>query len=76
MYTDMHRYLIFTNITNMSTMLENPLASDLLISFGYQWVLSVLEKEAWKDIDSYLLCMCLYRFVPGKRFITISSNPH
>ena len=83
MYTDRHRYLIFTNMTNNTyvypnskSVLENPLASDLLISFGYKWVLILLEKEAWKDIESYLLFMCLYKFVPGKRFITISSNPH
>jgi hypothetical protein len=37
---------------NSKSVLENPLASDVLISFGYQWVLILLEKEAWKDIDS------------------------
>ena len=33
------------------SVLENPLMSDLLISFGYQWVLIFLEKEALKDIE-------------------------
>ena len=37
---------------NSKSVLENPLASDVLISFRYQWVLILLEKEAWKDIDS------------------------
>ena len=57
-------------------MFENPLARDLLISFGYQWVLIFLEKEAWKDFENDLLFMCLDLFMPGKGFKTISSNPH
>ena len=45
---------------NSKSVLENTLASDILISFGYQWVLILLEKEAWKDIVSYLFFMCLF----------------
>ena len=66
MYTDRHRYLIFTNMTNNTyvypnskSVLENPLASDLLISLGYKWVLILLEKEAWKDIE----LLVIYVFV-------------
>ena len=58
------------------SVLSNQLASGLLISFGHQWVLILFEKEAWKDIESYLLLMRLDWFMSGKRFITISSNPH
>ena len=61
---------------NSKSVLENSLLSDLLISFGYQWILILLEKEAWKDFESYLFFMCLVWFMPGKCFITISSNPH
>ena len=68
--TDMHRYAIFTNITNniiiifnSRSVLENLLASDLLILFLYLWVPILLDKEAWHDIESYLL-FCL---MPGKK---------
>ena len=56
-YTDKHRYLIFTHITNnrymfnSKSVLENPFANDLLIGFGYLWVPIVLEKKTWKDIE-------------------------
>ena len=62
MFTDMHRYAIFTNITNniiimfnSRSVLENPLVNDLLILFLYLWVPILLDKEAWNDIESYLL---------------------
>ena len=52
----------FTNVTNniiimfnSRSVLENLLASDLLILFVYLWVPILLDKEAWKDIESYLL---------------------
>ena len=34
------------------------------------------RKQFWKHIESYLFVMCLVWFMPGKRFITKSSNPH
>ena len=62
MFTDMHRYAIFTNVTNniiimfnSRSVLENPLVNDLLILFLYLWVPILLDKEAWNDIESYLL---------------------
>ena len=62
MFTDMHRYAIFTNITNniiimfnSRSVLDNPLVNDLLILFLYLWVPILLDKEAWNDIESYLL---------------------
>ena len=62
MFTDMHRYAIFTNITNniiimfnSRSVLENPFVNDLLILFLYLWVPILLDKEAWNDIESYFL---------------------
>ena len=40
---------------NSRSVLKNPLASDLLKTFVYQWVPILLDKEAWKDIESKLL---------------------
>ena len=67
MFTDMHRYAIFTNITNNiiimfnpRSVLENPLVNDLLILFLYQWVPILLDKEAWNDIESYLVFGLVY----------------
>ena len=61
---------------NSKPVFENPLASDLLIRFRYQWVLIIIEKEAWKDTESYMLFMCLDWFMSGKGFKTISCNLH
>ena len=79
MFTDVHRYAILTNITNNIIIMfnsksvpENPLIRDLLILFLYLWVPILLDKEAWHDIESYLL-FCL---MPGKSLITIPPNPH
>ena len=80
-YTCMHKYILFTNITNniffnSHSMLENSLGSDLLINLGYPMVPIILEIEAWKDIESYLLFMSLDCFMHSISFITIYSNTH
>ena len=46
-----------------TSVLENLLTSDLLTIFHYQWVSIFLEKEAWKDIESYVLFMSLDRLI-------------
>ena len=78
----MYKYAIFTNVTNniiimfnSRSVLENLLASDLLILLLCLWVPILLDKEAWKDIENYLL-FSLDWFMPGKSLITIPSNPY
>ena len=39
---------------NSRSMLGNPLTSDLLILFLHLWVPIILDKEAWKDIETDL----------------------
>ena len=82
--TDMHRYAIFTNITNnilimfnSSLVLENPLASDLLILFciyGSPFFLTKMHRRISRVI--YYFSLWTHCFMPGKRLITIPSNPH